>query len=70
MYPATFWEERRGLPKGDISDAALFMNQRTVKLHRKSTHIEKETAKVGRAVLKGSLSFGSFLFPPVQVHAY
>lgn len=46
------------------------MNQRRVKPHRKSTHVEKERAKVGSAVLKGSLSFGSFPFPPAQLPAY
>lgn len=66
MYPAAFLEERRGLPKKDIPDAALFMNLGTVKPPRKNTHNEKEMVKVGTAVLKGSLSFGSFPFPHVQ----
>lgn len=52
MFLASFWQKVRVLPKGD---AALLVNQRTVKLHRKSTHIREYRAKVGTAVLEGSL---------------
>lgn len=64
MYPANFGEERRGLPKKDISEAAWFMNPSTVKPHRKNMHTEKKTGKVGTALQEGISEFWLILFFP------
>jgi len=41
LYPAFFWERKKGLSKRDISDAALLVNQRIAKAHGKSVHTGK-----------------------------